>query len=99
MVDDIRAPDRDGSWAPAVILTVLAAVLIGIFGMSYVLGTAARAETERVNAAAIDLENQTFCTSLGFAPASEAYKRCTLAADDIRRRHQQRLYADMGGLL
>ena len=90
---------HEAPWAVPVVATVLAAVLIGIFAMSYVYGSAARAEIERANAAAIDAENRVFCTGLGLAPASDPYQKCTLGLDDIRRRHQERLYADMEGLL
>ena len=80
------------------IATVLAAVLIGTFAASDIYGSAARAEIERANAAAIDLESRTFC-GIGLIPTSDTYKKCTLGLDDIRRHHQERLYADMEGLL
>jgi hypothetical protein len=68
-------------------------------GASFLYGQKVRAAVERNTATVIEDENRTFCTSLGVAPATEAYTRCADGLANVRRLHQERFNLEAVGVL
>jgi hypothetical protein len=62
----------------------------------YMLAGTVRAAAERERASAIEQEDHAFCVGLNIGPAHEMYARCKGELADIRRRHEERLSADIG---
>jgi hypothetical protein len=79
-------------------LAVFALIALIVIGGAYVYGQRASAEAARDRATAIEDENHTFCNSLGLAPASEVYGRCTDGLLAVRLRHEERLKSDLSML-
>lgn len=96
-------PPRDQADEPVVIrdrvdvlIFALGALAIMIAAFSY--GRNAQASAERGLIATIDEENRTFCTGLGFDPATSLYRKCCDGAAIIRNREQERMRQDPGGI-
>ena len=47
----------------------------------------------------IEQENARFCIKIGVAPESAAFSTCVEGLGDLRRSHEQRIQAEMQGLL
>jgi hypothetical protein len=78
-------------------LIVLMALIV--LGMSFLYGQRVRAAVEHNTATVVEDENRTFCTSLGVAPATEAYTRCADGLANVRRLQQERFNAEAAGIL
>jgi hypothetical protein len=70
-----------------------------LLGVVYAFGLAARAASERTEAALIEQENRAFCTGLGLTDKSEQYTRCTSGLTAIRQRQRGRFDAESAGIL
>ncbi len=74
---------------------IAAAALLAAF----VFGQNAHAAAERDIASDAKAESRAFCVDLGFAPASDVYRRCTEGLDIVRRHAEQRSAKKMNGLI
>ena len=79
-----------------VLIFALSALAIMIAAFSY--GRNAQASAERSLSATIEEENRSFCTGLGFDPATSLYQKCCDGAATIRSREQERKRQDFSGL-
>ena len=80
-----------------VALIVFAALLV--LAISFLYGQKVRAAVTLNTATAVEDENRAFCTSLGIAPATEAYTRCADGLANVRRLQQERFNAEAMGIL
>jgi hypothetical protein len=78
-------------------LIVFAALLV--LAISFLYGQKVRAAVTLNTATAVEDENHAFCTSLGVAPATEAYARCADGLANVRRLQQERFNAEAMGSL
>lgn len=78
---------------------LLAVALVAVLGAAYSYGLQARAAAERAELALVTQENQSFCTGLGLAAATEVYARCESGLTAIRQRLRERHDAEAAGLL
>jgi hypothetical protein len=74
-------------------------VALIVLGASFLYGQKVRATVERNTATVVEDENRAFCTSLGIAPATEAYTRCADGLANVRRLQQERFSAEATGIL
>lgn len=76
-----------------------ALAICGTLATAYAIGASMHFSSQEQTARAIDQENVQFCAKLGLGPGSNAYVACIEGLGDVRRRHQQRLYAEHQGIL
>jgi hypothetical protein len=74
-------------------------VALIVLGASFLYGQKVRAAVERDTATVVEDENRAFCTSLGIAPATEAYTRCADGLANVRRLQQERFNAEAAAIL
>jgi hypothetical protein len=91
-----RAIEPALRWAGSAAFALSALALAYMLAGALINGPQARAAAERDRAIAIEQEDQTFCSSLNISPTNEMYARCRSGLADIRRRHEERLSADIG---
>ena len=73
--------------------------LIGVLAGAYSYGNAVRTNTQRADALAIENENHDFCSGLGLTPQSDTYSKCVLGLIEVRRHREERLNAEVAGIL
>ena len=95
----IAAPAEASSHTSHLATAIIALALVILLGATYTYGLQARAAAESAEAALVAQENHTFCTSLGFTTAVEAYTRCTNGLAAIRQRQRERFDAEAAGIL
>jgi hypothetical protein len=78
-------------------LIVFAALLV--LAISFLYGQKVRAAVTLNTATVVEDENRAFCTSMGVAPATEAYSRCADGLANVRRLQQERSNAAAVGIL
>ena len=82
-------------------ITFVAATLAvaGTLAAAYATGIAMRRQSQEQSTRIIEQENARFCTKIGVAPESAAFSTCVEGLGDLRRSHEQRIQAEMQGLL
>ena len=82
-------------------ITLVAATLAvtGTLATAYAIGITMRHQSQEQSARIIEQENARFCARLGVVPDSTAYSTCVEGLGDLRRSHEQRIQAEMQGLL
>jgi len=95
----LNASLRETPFSLQIIVAALGAAVAVPIIYTIINGPALRAEAERERVEQIDQENAIFCEKFGMMRGTSAFSTCANDLEGIRKRHEERIYQDLAGIL